>query len=174
MIIQRTIANYLASKIDNLAVFKDDLAWQDSPQYPYTLTSLTGNKRRSLGAGIRDFTTESDETKVYLNERQIRLTFRAVSTSEKNGNELVCDLVRQSDEVLRQLTRAEGITLIDGETLIPIRIAYTEYQSETDVQVIDDKLPVVYQKAITYLFRIIDPSVLSIESVPVENLQVTI
>jgi len=174
MIIQRTIANYLASKIDNLAVFKDDLAWQDSPQYPYMLTSLTGNKREHLGAGIRDFTTESDETKVFRNERQIRLTFRAVSTSEKNGNELVCDLVRQSDEVLRQLTRVEGIKLIDGETLIPIRIAYTEYQSETDVQVIDDKLPVVYQKSITYLFRIIDPSVLSIESAPVENLSITI
>lgn len=174
MIIQRTIANYLASKIDNLAVFKDDLAWQDSPQYPYMLTSLTGNKRRALGAGIRDFSTESDETKVYLNEKQIRLTFRTVSTNEKNGNELVCELVRQSDEVLRQLTRVEGITLTDDETLINIRITYTEYQSETDVQVIDDKLPVVYQKAITYLFRVIDPSILSIESVPVENLQITI
>jgi len=174
MIIQRTIANYLASKIDNLAVFKDDLAWQDSPQYPYMLTNLTGNKRRALGAGIRDFSTESDETKVYLNEKQIRLTFRTVSTNEKNGNELVCELVRQSDEVLRQLTRVEGITLTDSDTLIDIRIAYTEYQSETDVQVIDDKLPVVYQKAITYLFRVIDPSILSIESVPVENLQITI
>jgi hypothetical protein len=174
MIIQRTIANYLANKIDNLAVFKDDLAWQDSVQYPYMLTSLTGSKRDTLGTGIRDFKTESDETKVYYNETQIRLTFRAVSTNEKNGNELVCELVRQSDELLRQLTRVEGITLIDTETSIPIRVAYTEYQSETDIQVIDDKLPVVYQKAITYLFRIVDPSVLSIESVPVENLQVTI
>ena len=172
MIIQRTLAEYLASKISGLSAFKDELAFQESPQYPYLLTSLTGNKRDSLGAGTRDWNTEIDETKVYLNEQSIRFTFRSVSTDDKNGNEIVSDLVRKADESLRQLTRESGITLTDSVTELPIRIAYAEYQTETDIQTITDKLPVVYQKSITYLFRVVDPSVIPVESIPFNNLSV--
>lgn len=170
MIIQRTLAEYLASEIQGLAVFKDELAFQVSPQYPYMLTTLTGNTRESLGAGIRDFLDRTEESKIYLNEQLVRFTFRAVSTEEDNGNEIVSSLVRSCDEILRQLTRESGITLTDSVTNIPIRIAYAEYQSETDIQTITDKLPVVYQKSITYLFRIVDPSIIQIESVPMDSL----
>ena len=172
MIVQRTLAEYLAGKITDLAVFKDELAFQESPQYPYLHTSLTGNKRDSLGAGTRDWNTEIDETKVYLNEQSIRFTFRSVSTDDKNGNEIVSDLVRDADESLRQLTRESGITLTDSVTELPIRIAYAEYQTETDIQTITDKLPVVYQKSITYLFRVVDPSVIPVESNPFNNLSI--
>ena len=172
MIIQRTLAEYLASKISGLSAFKDELAFQESPQYPYMLTSLTGNKRDSLGAGTRDWKTETDETKVYLNEQSIRFTFRSVSIDDKNGNEIVSDIVRKADESLRQLTRESGITLTDSVTELPVRIAYTEYQTETDIQTITDKLPVVYQKSITYLFRIVDPSVIPVESNPFNNLSI--
>ena len=173
MIIQRTLAEYLVSKISGLSAFKDELAWQVSPQYPYMMTSLTGNKRDSLGAGTRDWKTETDETKVYLNEQSIRFTFRVVSTDDKNGNEIASDLVRVADESLRQLTRESGITLTDSVTELPIRIAYAEYQTETDIQTITDKLPVVYQKSITYLFRVVDPSVLPIQSTPINNLLIS-
>lgn len=173
MIVQRTLAEYLAGKITGLAVFKDELAFQESPQYPYMLTSLTGNKRDSLGAGNKDWNTENDETKVYLNEQSIRFTFRSVSTDDKNGNEIVSDLVRDADESLRRLTRESGITLTDSVTELPIRIAYAEYQSETDIQTITDKLPVVYQKSITYMFRVVDPSVLPIQSTPFNNLSIS-
>lgn len=174
MIVQRTLAEYLAGKITGLAVFKDELAFQESPQYPYMLTSLTGNKRDSLGAGNKDWNTENDETKVYLNEQSIRFTFRSVSTDDKNGNEIVSDLVRQADESLRQLTRTGGITLTDSVTKLPIRIAYTEFINETDIQTITDKLPVVYQKSISYLFRIVDPSVVSAQSVSLDSLSINI
>ena len=173
MIVQRTLAEYLVSKITGLAVFKDELAFQESPQYPYMLTSLTGNKRESLGAGTKDWKTETDETKVYLNEQSIRFTFRVVSTEEKNGNEIVSGLVRDADESLRRLTRESGITLTDSVTELPVRIAYAEYQTETDIQTITDKLPVVYQKSITYLFRVVDPSVLPIQSTPFNNLSIS-
>ena len=173
MIIQRTLAEYLAGKITDLAVFKDELAFQESPQYPYMMTSLIGNKREALGAGTRDWKTEIDETKVYHNEQSIRFTFRAVSTEDKNGNEIVSDIVRKADESLRQLTRKSGITLTDSVTELPIRIAYAEYQTETDIQTITDKLPVVYQKSITYLFRVVDPSVLPIQSTPINNLLIS-
>ena len=172
MIVQRILAEYLVSKISGLSAFKDELAFQESPQYPYLLTSLTGNKRDSLGAGTRDWKTETDETKVYLNEQSIRFTFRAVSTDDKNGNEIVSDIVRKADESLRRLTRESGITLTDSVTELPVRIAYTEYQTETDIQTITDKLPVVYQKSITYLFRVVDPSVIPVESIPFNNLSV--
>ncbi|MBC8552626.1 MAG: hypothetical protein H8D23_23600 [Candidatus Brocadiales bacterium] len=174
MIIQRTLAEFLVSKMAALAVFKDELAFQISPQFPYMLTSLTGNKRESLGAGIRDFITETDETKIYRNEQSIRFTFRAVSTDKNNGNEIISDLVRQADEILRRLTMENGITLNDSVTQLPIRIAYTEFINETDIQTITDKLPVVYQKSITYLFRIVDPSVISIQSIPVDSLSINI
>ena len=173
MIIQRTLAEYLVSKISGLSAFKDELAWQVSPQYPYMMTTLTGNKRDSLGAGTRDWKTEIEETKVYHNEQSIRFTFRVVSTDDKNGNEIVSDIVRKADESLRQLTREFGITLTDSVTELPIRIAYAEYQTETDIQTITDKLPVVYQKSITYMFRIVDPSVLSIQSTPINNLLIS-
>ena len=173
MIVQRTLAEYLVSKITGLAVFKDELAFSASPQYPYMLTSLTGNKRESLGAGTKDWKTETDETKVYLNEQSIRFTFRVVSTEEKNGNEIVSGLVRDADESLRRLTRESGITLTDSVTELPVRIAYAEYQTETDIQTITDKLPVVYQKSITYLFRVVDPSVLPIQSTPFNNLLIS-
>ena len=172
MIVQRTLAEHLASKISGLSAFKDELAFQESPQYPYMLTSLTGNKRDSLGAGTRDWKTETDETKVYLNEQSIRFTFRSVSIDDKNGNEIVSDIVRKADESLRQLTRESGITLTDSVTELPVRIAYAEYQTETDIQTITDKLPVVYQKSITYMFRVVDPSVLPIQSTPFNNLSV--
>ena len=172
MIIQRTLAEHLASKISGLSAFKDELAFQESPQYPYMLTSLTGNKRDSLGAGTRDWNTETDETKVYLNEQSIRFTFRSVSIDDKNGNEIVSDIVRKADESLRQLTRESGITLTDSVTELPVRIAYAEYQTETDIQTITDKLPVVYQKSITYLFRVVDPSVIPVESNPFNNLSI--
>ena len=97
MIIQRTLAEYLSSKITGLAVFKDELAWQVNPQYPYMLTTLTGNKRDSLGAGIRDFLDRTEDEKIYLNEQAIRFTFRAVSTEEENGNEIVSSRVRSCD-----------------------------------------------------------------------------
>jgi len=174
VIIQRTLAEFLVSKMAGLAVFKDELAFSASPQYPYMLTSLTGNKRESLGAGIRDWKTETDETKVYRNEQSIRFTFRAVSTDKSNGNEIVSDLVRQADESLRQLTRTGGITLADSITALPVRIVYTEYISESDNQTITDKLPVVYQKSISYLFRVVDPSVKQIESIPMNNLSISI
>lgn len=174
MIIQLTLAEYLSGKITGLAVFKDELAFQISPQFPYMLTALTANKRKSLGAGIRDWKTRSDETKVFHNEQSIRFTFRAVSTDKNNGNEIVSDLVRQTDEHLRQLTRTGGITLNDSVTELPIRIAYTEYQSETDIQTITDKLPVVYQKSISYLFRIVDPSIIPVESIPMDSLSINI
>jgi hypothetical protein len=174
MIIQRTLAEYLASKIQGLAVFKDELAFQVSPQYPYMLTTLSANKRDSLGAGIRDFHSNLNETKIYHNEQSIRFAFRAVSTDKNNGNEIVSDLVRQADEHLRQLTRTGGITLNDSVTKRPIRIAFTEYISETDIQTITDKLPVVYQKSISYLFRIVDPSVIPIESIPMDSLSINI
>ncbi len=174
MIIQRTLAEYLSSKMAGLAVFKDELAFQISPQYPYMLTSLTGNKRESLGAGIRDFHSNSNETKVYRNEQSIRFTFRAVSTDKNNGNEIVSDLVRQADEILRRLTMGNGITLNDTVTQLPIRIAYTEFINETDIQTITDKLPVVYQKSITYLFRIVDTSALPIQSTPFNKLSMNI
>jgi len=138
------------------------------------VTTLTGNKRESLGAGIRDFQSNSDETKIYHNERAIRFTFRAVSTDKNNGNEIVSELVRQADELLRQLTRTGGITLNDSVTNLPVRIVYTEYQSETDIQTITDKLPVVYQKSISYLFRVVDPSVITVESNPMNNLSISI
>jgi len=173
MIVQRTLAEYLVSKITGLAVFKDELAFQESPQYPYMLTSLTGNKRESLGAGTRDWKTETVETKVYLNEQSIRFTFRVVSTDDRNGNEIVSDLVRVADEFLRRLTRESGITLTDSVTELPVRIAYAEYQTETDIQTITDKLPVVYQKSITYLLRVVDPSVIPIESIPFNNLSIS-
>lgn len=174
MIIQRTLAEYLSSKIEGLAVFKDELAFQISPQYPYMLTSLTGNIRESLGAGIRDFKTETDETKIYRNEQSIRFTFRAVSTDKNNGNEIVSGLVRQADASLRRLTRTGGITLNDSVTKLPVRIAYTEFINETDIQTITDKLPVVYQKSITYLFRIVDPSVISAQSIPMDSLSINL
>lgn len=174
MIIQRTLAEFLSSKMAGLAIFKDELAFQINPQYPYMLTSLTGNKRESLGAGIADFKTETDEMKVYRNEQSIRFTFRAVSTDKNNGNEIVSDLVRQADEILRRLTMGNGITLNDSVTQLPIRIAYTEFISETDIQTITDKLPVVYQKSITYLFRIVDPSVISAQSIPMDSLSINI
>ncbi|MFQ6610186.1 MAG: hypothetical protein ACE5D7_05225, partial [Fidelibacterota bacterium] len=174
MIIQRTLAEYLASKIQGLAVFKDELAFQISPQYPYMLTTLTANKRESLGAGIRDFHSSADETKVYRNEQSIRFTFRAVSTEKNNGNEIVIELVRNADEHLNKLTRTGGITLVDSVTELPIRIAYTEYVSETDIQTITDKLPVVYQKSISYLFRIVDPSVIPVESITMDRLSINL
>jgi len=174
MIIQRALAEYLSGEITGLAVFKDELAFQISPQYPYMLTALTANKRESLGAGIRDWKTLTDETKVYHNEQSIRFTFRAVSTDEKNGNEVVSDLVKQADDILNKLTRTGGITLNDSVTELPIRIAYTEYQSETDIQTIQDKLPVVYQKSISYLFRIVDPSVISVQTTSMDRLSVNI
>lgn len=174
MIIQRTLAEHLSSKIEGLAVFKDELAFQINPKYPYMLTTLTGNKRESLGAGIRDFHSYSDETKVYHNEQSIRFTFRAVSTDKNNGNEIVSELVRQADKILQQLTRIGGITLTDLITELPIRIGYTEYQSETDIQTITNKLPVVYQKSISYLFRVVDPSVITVESIPMNNLSISI
>jgi len=174
MIIQRTLAEYLSGKITGLAVFKDELAFQVSPQYPYMLTALTANKRESLGAGIRDWKTLTDEAKVFHNEQSIRFTFRAVSTDEKNGNEIVSDLVKQADDILNKLTRTGGITLNDSVTELPIRIAYTEYQSETDIQTIQDKLPVVYQKSISYLFRIVDTSVISVQTTSMDRLSVNI
>jgi len=174
MILQRTLAEHLSSEIEELAVFKDELAFQVNPQYPYMLTTLTGNKRENLGAGIRDFHSYSDETKVYHNEQSIRFTFRAVSTDKNNGNEIVSDLVRQADKILQQLTWHNGITLTDSVSELPIRIGYTEYQSETDIQTITDKLPVVYQKSISYLFRVVDPSVITVESIPMNKLSISI
>ncbi|MFQ6614120.1 MAG: hypothetical protein ACE5D1_04680, partial [Fidelibacterota bacterium] len=165
---------YLSSKMAGLAVFKDELAFQISPQYPYMLTTLTGNKRGSLGAGIRDWKTRTDETKVYHNEQSIRFTFRAVSTDRNNGNEIVSDLVRQADDLLNTLTRHGGITLNDPVTGGSVRIAFAEYQRETDMQTITDKLPVVYQKSISYLFRIVESSVMSVESVPMAHLSINL
>ncbi len=172
MIIQRALAEYLSGEITGLAVFKDELAFQISPQYPYMLTALTANKRESLGAGIRDWKTLTDETKVFHNEQSIRFTFRAVSTDEKNGNEIVSDLVKQADDILNKLTRTGGITLNDSVTELPIRVAYAEYQSETDIQTITDRLPVVYQKANTFKFRIVDLSVFQGVSPPMNQIQV--
>ena len=173
MIIQRTLAEYLVSKISGLSAFKDELAFQESPQYPYMLTSLIGNKREALGAGTRDWKTETDETKVYLNEQSIRFTFRVVSTDDKNGNEFVSEYVRRTDQIIRQFAAGNGMTLTDSVTELPVRIAYVEYEGETDIQTITDKLPVVYQKSITYMFRIVDPSVLPIQSTPFNNLSIS-
>lgn len=119
MIVQRTVAEFLASQITGLAVFKDELAASVSPSFPYMMTSLVGNKRNSLGAGHRDLLTDLDQTKVYFNEQSLRFTFRAVSTDSENGNELVSRLVRETDELLRSLTRTGGVTLTDSVTLLP-------------------------------------------------------
>ncbi len=170
MIIQRTLAEYLAARIPGLMVFKDELAFQISPQYPYMLTALVANKREHLGAGIRDFHSSFDETKIYHHERSIRFTFKAVSTDINNGNDIVSELVRQTDDLLNRLTCQGGITLDDPVTGRSVRIAFAEYQNETDIQTITDKLPVVYQKSISYLFRIVKPAVKQVESIPMDRL----
>ena len=174
MIIQRTLAEYLAENMDGLSVFKDELAFQISPQYPYMLTSLTSNKRESLGGGTTDFRDELTETKIFHNEQAIRFTFRAVSSEEKTGGEIVSELTRQADEYFKIMTRTGGVTLTDSVTEIPLRIAYAEYISETDIQTLEDKLPVVYQKSISFMFRVVDPSVIPMESVPMDNLSIFI
>ncbi len=174
MIIERTLAQYLAGEITGLSVFKDDLAFQISPKYPYMLTSLIGNKRTGLGAGINDFRTQTDETKVLYNESAIRFTFRAISTTEFNGNEIASLLVRKCDGILQGLTHMGGITLIDSVSQKSVRIAYAEYQSETDIQTITDKLPPSYQKSISYLFRIVDLFSISTSSTSIESLSVNL
>jgi len=166
VIVQRTLAEYLATKITGLAVYKDDLAFSAHPVFPYLLTNLVSAKRENLGAGIRDFVSATEATKIRVDETTLRFTVRAVSTEEETGNTIVSALVRQADEVLRHLTRTGGITLTDSVTGLPVRIAYCEYSSESDIQPHTDRLPVVYQKALTYQFRIIAPSTIQEASDP--------
>lgn len=157
MILERILADYLTARMVGLMAFKDDLAFSLNPVFPYLLTNQISRKRESLGAGFRDFISDQGTTKIYVDAVSIRFTFRAVSTEAENGNDIVAAQVKQADQILGNLTRTGGISLRDSVTKLPQRIVQGEYLSQSDIQPITDRLPVVYQKALSYSFRIIVP-----------------
>ena len=156
MILERALAAMLQQEIPELSIYKDELAWQLQPSLPYLLTSQVGKTRAAMGAGSHDLRGESGDLKVFRDEVSLRFTFRAQSDELLNGNDRVFALANTADQILQQLTKRSGITITDPETQTPIRIAYAEYVSERDIQVNSDRLPVIYQKALTYQFRVIE------------------
>jgi len=173
MRLERALAYTLQNTIPGLAANKDELAWNASPNYPYLLTSMIGRSRESLGTGLYDFKDQESTNKIFHDNVSIRFTFRSLADENMSGNDRVEALVRQADRVLQELRSKAPVTLVDPETQLTVRISYMEYLSESDIQSLTDKLPVIYQKTLSYRFRVLEIFSRAESEVPIQNMSQT-
>ena len=174
MKLERVLAHSLQNTIPGLVVYKDELGWNASPSYPYMLTSMIGKSRESMGTGLYDFKDHDSKTKIFQTHISIRFTCRCLAEENMSGNDSVEALVRQVDRALQELKMNGSVTLIDPESQIPIRISYLEYLSESDIQSLTDKLPVVYQKTLSYRFRAVEIFSQTESFIPIQKISQTL
>ncbi len=157
----QAIAVYLQSQIEDLYAFKDDLAFYAAGNpYPYFLVDVISKRKVNLGTGVWDKTIEREtdpflKVKIIKNHVVVRFTIRAVSESERNGNDAVADITDQMELVLFDMCR-HGI---GKELPIPgseetVYVEKSVFQGRSDIAPIEKGMPFVYQQSLSFLFVI--------------------
>ena len=156
MKLELALAQWITGNYPELHVFKDDLA-HTAAGYPYPLLLITeiDAKRKQRGTGSYDQVVVSGavstEQKWWIIERTLRFTVRAPANNQHDGNTIVHKIVDDIDSELQALLRNGAVVLpVNTET---VHIAMANHSGFHELPAITDKLPFVYQRALSWRFQ---------------------
>lgn len=156
MKLKTALAHYLGTKLPDLHLFRDDLAWNAAGNpYPYLLIDKVSHDRRALGTGRCDgYRDDRVPVKLVKERRVLRFTLRTAGTRQKSGGRLAGEL---ADEVVAAIDRL----VAQGSADLPVpgtgEIVHVEravFQGMNDLPPMDTGQPFVHQVAISYVFTI--------------------
>ncbi len=152
MKLELALAQWITSNHPELHVFKDDLA-HTAAGYPYPVMLITeiDARRRQIGTGPYDAVDVVVERKWWNVERTLRLTVRSPADKQCDGNTIVHALIEQIDNTLQSLFRIGSVDLPLGEDTV--HVAMANHAGFHELPAITDKLPFVYQRALSWRFQ---------------------
>ena len=155
MKLELALAQWITTKISVLHVFKDELA-HAAAGYPYPLLLITeiDARRKQFGTGSYDDTVitngESVDRKWWGFDRTLRFTVRAPADKQHDGNTIVRGICDSIDTELQTLIRGGAFDLsVENES---IHVAMANHAGFHELPAITDKLPFVYQRALSWRF----------------------
>ena len=155
------ISAYIQTQIPGLYAFKDDLAFYAAGNpYPYFLADVISQRKLNLGTGVWDKTIPLGndnflKAKIIKNHIVVRFTIRAVSESNRNGNEAVSSIADQMELLLFDMCRqgiGKELPIPDSEE--KIYVEKSVFQGRSDVAPLEKGMPFVYQISLSFLFII--------------------
>ena len=157
MRLQRAISKLLTNNVPELHAFKDDIAFVAAGNpYPYFLVDLISVRKQNLGTGLWDkFQTSEDSTtqvKVTKHQQVLRFTVRAVNDSDRNGNDILCEICDKIDVFLSDLCCESSVNISDPISGDVLHIENVKFQGRSDLTPIEKGVPFVYQQSLSYLF----------------------
>lgn len=156
MKLELALAQWITGNHPSLHVFKDDLA-HTAAGYPYPLLLITeiDARRRQRGTGSYDAVVVSGavstEQKWWIVDRTLRFTVRAPADKQHDGNTIVHSLIEQIDSELQSIFRIGSVDLPAGEN--SVHVAMANHSGFHELPAITDKLPFVYQRALSWRFQ---------------------
>ncbi len=155
----KAISAYIQTQIPGLYAFKDDLAFYAAGNpYPYFLADVISKRKLNLGSGVWDKTIPLGENvflkaKIVKNHLVVRFTLRAVSESNRNGNETAADITDQLEFILFDMCRhgiGKELPIPDSEETVYVEKSV--FQDRSDIGPIEKGMPFVYQQSLSFLF----------------------
>ncbi len=152
MKLELALAQWITSNHPELHVFKDDLA-HTAAGYPYPLLLITeiDARRMQIGTGPYDVVDGSTEQKWWNVDRTLRFTMRSPADKQHDGNTIVHALIEQIDNELQSLFRTGSVDLLLGDD--SVHVAMANHAGFHELPAITDKLPFVYQRALSWRFQ---------------------
>ena len=155
MKLELALAQWITTKISVLHVFKDELA-HAAAGYPYPLLLITeiDARRKQFGTGSHDDMIVTDsvstERKWWGFERTLRFTVRAPADKQQDGNTIVRGICDSIDTELQTLIRSGAFDLpVENDS---VHVAMANHAGFHELPAITDKLPFVYQRALSWRF----------------------
>ena len=157
MSLTRAIAHLVDQGLD-VRCFADEVANKDH-MYPWIEVAEIDRDKGLLGCGPEDY-VETDQTsgnktsvKILVDATSIRFTVHAASTAEKNGGEIVGQLLDGVERLLESIKRGkEAVTVVDPVTGEDQHVTGLSFVGRNPLPVDTGGEPFVYRGAVTYRF----------------------
>ena len=153
------LSTFIQDQIPGLYAFKDDLAFVAAGNpYPYFLVDVISKRKLNLGTGVWDKTISLGndnylKAKIIKNHLVLRFTIRAVSETNRSGNDAVSNITDKMESLLFNMCRqGTGIELPIRNSEEKIYVEKSVFQGRSDLAPLEKGLPFVYQQSLSFLF----------------------